>query len=699
MDRKRDRDRERDRDRYALLTEMFSTSGFPGFTKSIEDDITERIFLEGERKRLIEEQRRREEERARRELEEIRRAREEELARTTRSATGFDSGIIGPSKSSFGEVSDKSGGPGLISRIASTLASYVPRADENGPIIEVYSFHNNNLVHKEKNRIGLIVTDPVSLYDEITYNKIDASGCRSQKSIEHARTCDIIKSNPRRVKATDKDAFKAKKTSSKHTGGAYKISAIWSTYFDYGVKENARQFTTLSPKEISNLEKLYSKLARKNIRRMKENLIESQPNKEIISEFTEVHLEENGYVEKIKIDPKCKVVLFGDHHGSFHTFMRNMIRLHIYNVVDLLEFRVKDGYMLVFTGDIVDRGNFGMDILYVIGMFLASDYIDKKRRIVMCRGNHETQQLSQNGDDAIFKSRGEFFFKTRDTMDVSHYIDFFKSLPSAIILTDGEYNIWCSHGGFPIDPHHDEYFKNMPENSFYFVYDEHGYGANDIRWTDFMAGSADVEDNLSRASDRRETILKIIGSESERLASFLENANIDFIIRGHQDNYSNASILTNQPPNGIASMLPVGLNLDYWYNPNPSDSSDFGNFIKEENGIVRNDTNSADRTTDVSGPTYRIRADKNKLKLFFRPVMTISTNTDIKRSLMADGFIVLCLDSSFTNDFGSENNLLQTSHEINSEEDVNKYIESISSEFKTSSEPEKKSENHINNLV
>ena len=48
--------------------------------------------------------------------------------------------------------------------------------------------------------------------------------------------------------------------------------------------------------------------------------------------------------------------MFGDFHGSFHTFFRLMLRLEFSGI--LTKYKLKEGYKMVFCGDILDRGQY-----------------------------------------------------------------------------------------------------------------------------------------------------------------------------------------------------------------------------------------------------------------------------------------------------------------------------------------------------
>ena len=77
--------------------------------------------------------------------------------------------------------------------------------------------------------------------------------------------------------------------------------------------------------------------------------------------------------------------MFGDFHGSFHTFFRLMLRLELSGI--LTNYELKEGYKMVFCGDILDRGNYALEIV----TFILQLIINNPGNVIYNRGNHEDQ--------------------------------------------------------------------------------------------------------------------------------------------------------------------------------------------------------------------------------------------------------------------------------------------------------------------
>lgn len=157
----------------------------------------------------------------------------------------------------------------------------------------------------------------------------------------------------------------------------------------------------------------------------------------------------SGYIKKIRLDVREKIIIFGDNHGSFHTFYRNLLRLHLLGIIDLENFTINPNYRLLFLGDIVDRGVYALEILSILFEFMIRD---REYRIIINRGNHEEIDINE-----IYGFKNEV--KSKHSLSLWKKInDIFVTLPSAHILINPETNtkIWCCHGFLPIDI---SYFK------------------------------------------------------------------------------------------------------------------------------------------------------------------------------------------------------------------------------------------------
>lgn len=342
--------------------------------------------------------------------------------------------------------------------------------------------------------------------------------------------------------------------------------------------------------------------------------------------------EDDGYIRKLEITNRHKVVIFGDHHGSYHTFFRNMLRLHIFGVLNLDTYIINPNYKIIFLGDIIDRGQHSLEILEILFRFILNDMYND--RIIICRGNHETISISSGDDGFKYEIYDAYNDMTKNERIFTNTMEFFMKCPSAIIIknTDSNHNFWLCHGFIPIHPGFNTIIKDFisSSNNVYLPPLDINSMMMQIRWND----PSNILDNSD--SDRGYGIYNV-GLGYTR--NFLEEAGIKFIIRGHNDHYANAIILCNKNfrmshnqndynvpffelgaqqigSKELLSERPIGLNQ---YN-NGSVS----------NIIIKNDNWNIDLDKSIGS---------GMLSLY--PVLTISTNTDFGRPFTCDSFIVL----------------------------------------------------------
>jgi hypothetical protein len=147
------------------------------------------------------------------------------------------------------------------------------------------------------------------------------------------------------------------------------------------------------------------------------------------------------HVQKLIVDKNNEIYLVGDIHGSIGALVRNM---WIWRCIGLLDenFKIAKGKYIVFLGDYVDRGQYGIFVLYTLLKLKLLNW----EQVVLCRGNHETfdiafkygfwRELRAYGDNDLF-------------LFASCVVNCFNILPLALYVgVKGDPNfIQCCHGG------------------------------------------------------------------------------------------------------------------------------------------------------------------------------------------------------------------------------------------------------------
>lgn len=356
-----------------------------------------------------------------------------------------------------------------------------------------------------------------------------------------------------------------------------------------------------------------------------------------------------SYVQVVDIDPQEKIAVIGDIHGSLHTFVRILFRFHRYGIIDLETFTVRKGYRIIFLGDVVDRGNFSLEIVFTILLLMNNSNTDVKNpRVIYNRGNHE--ELSINTSQGFFTELltrcGELNGKT-----LHNAINgLFKLFPSAIIINvkrdDESYRCWLAYGGFSIN-----YLNNSINMSKHIAILTAEDGKQ-TRWADFYQYQNDSAKhfipNVGRGVNKSNYKTDVLILNRKHLAKFLDKNDINFVIRGHQDNYYNSYMFTNKCEN--ANVCGLGIELS----DNPQDGVLIYN--SKLSAIKVDNTNKV----KTNGPIARFVIDKSRFNrasdngeiYYYKesgeheiyPVITLSTNTDRDRNLSNDSFAVIRFD-------------------------------------------------------
>ena len=323
-----------------------------------------------------------------------------------------------------------------------------------------------------------------------------------------------------------------------------------------------------------------------------------------------------SYILKVNFDEKQKIIVIGDIHGSFHTLFRLLVRFHFFKILDLNTFIINDGYTIIFLGDIVDRGSYQIECLYLIFNLLYKNLDDNYwdcPKIIYNRGNHE--EIITNhyyGLNEEISNKCGHIPEKNNFNELYLNINFlFEYFPVAVIIN----NIyWLCHGGIPYYIDKPDFFKNLKEN-FNNIITIDRKTASQIMWNDFHGNDNTI---ISPRGDK-DNIFYYIGKEY--LKTFL-NSGFKFIIRGHNDSFSNSWLLTK-------SFIEVKESL--CYNTADNDKQDILNILEY------NEPNTKNR--------YYGKLILEDPKIFgndeILPVLTISTNTGNGRKLNRDSYILL----------------------------------------------------------
>lgn len=357
------------------------------------------------------------------------------------------------------------------------------------------------------------------------------------------------------------------------------------------------------------------------------NYINMKANKTIITNENIDDLHKSGFVFKINVPSTKKVIIIGDLHGSLHTFLRNMFRLIQLSILDM-NFKLNDDYVIIFLGDILDRGFYAIEIIsFICKLIIVNNTMDELK-VIYNRGNHE-----EIGIWSMYGFNNEMNIKFPELKENNLITRFFTTLSSGIILytmiDNIEHKFWLSHGGIP--------YCNTTKKPLVLANDDilqfDEYYADHIRWCDFCTNNTTI--HSIRGPD-------LYNVNHTSLNEFLGVNNIMFVIRGHMDSIANSYVLaTNERHAHIIGLKNNISSKMILINPN--------NFI---------DNNRNAKNGPIARVLLNIKEDTIDNTQLHR-VITLSTNTDAGRPLVHDSFGILRFDltKNNVNEFSPETNI------------------------------------------
>ena len=87
-----------------------------------------------------------------------------------------------------------------------------------------------------------------------------------------------------------------------------------------------------------------------------------------------------NHIKKINTTNNEKFICIGDVHGSIHSFVRLLFRFHKYGIMDIKTMKINEPYNIVFLGDVIDRGNWGVEIACTL-LILLINLVDRQHLV------------------------------------------------------------------------------------------------------------------------------------------------------------------------------------------------------------------------------------------------------------------------------------------------------------------------------
>ena len=353
---------------------------------------------------------------------------------------------------------------------------------------------------------------------KIIYGGFNSNWLDSDDELEQENEVELEQENE--VELLNSIFLKLKEHESNYENSYEKFS-----YFDYDYYINQYIYSLDDYKIVNNndLHKLISKV----------KLLYDKLN-------GDVEYEKNSYIIKKLLPKESKIIYLGDYHSSVHSLMVVINYLQEKGILTN-DYKLTDNYYIIFLGDIVDRGPYGIECLYIIYLLF---YLNNQEdyRVIILNGNHEEEDTY---------TRYGFSTEMENQINISLTLNFKKLieyLPLCLFIknNDDSNSKWYQfcHGG--IDKHHlNGEIKNFLNNNNNDKILSLNYGENDFigfLWSDFADNNSIILGDKSMIIDYesyRPTY------STTKVNEILNDLNIMTIISGHQDLTNYAFLLRN----------------------------------------------------------------------------------------------------------------------------------------------------------
>jgi hypothetical protein len=290
-------------------------------------------------------------------------------------------------------------------------------------------------------------------------------------------------------------------------------------------------------------------------------------------------VEDPVYIMKQTVQSDDKVAVIGDLHSGLHSLWCVLTSLKNDGFFKGDTFNLEDDHHIVFTGDLVDRGPYGVEIISIV-FFLKNQNFNN---IFVLNGNHEDfNQYKRDG--FLYEMEGQLTENVTDT--VNRILRF---LPSALFLRFGENEKWIQmcHGGIGFTQlwsyfESDDFYEGVTsiegwlEKVKPFFYQPKDFLDGDNKYEyindDFVSGFKWMDFGNTYEMTRG-TTLQITPDITKQ---YLDNNNIQFFVRGHQDFhelmlYPKADILADETTRSNIINAELNKRIDYEIEPGYGD--------------------------------------------------------------------------------------------------------------------------------
>ena len=520
-----------------------------------------------------------------------------------------------------------------------------------------------NFIEKQKSKVDVYIYEvkgPTFLYNMHNFMELKKKNNNNDKnSLIISKTKKNTTTNITKIFSQNIIKNKNKYNDKEIKININDISFLYKIYKNYSARNKSMKISSNSKVKSTIYDNIDS-LLNKNIKILTDfyefnnftiNLQNKNKN-DFLSDTSEIiyNLEDNN-----------KIIVFGDNHGSFHSFFRIILRFYIQGIINK-NYKLSNGYKIILLGDVIDRGVYCIELLYIILKLMISNNTEKELKVIIIRGNHEELLTFTK-----YGFANEIKKKLISNNSINKFNNFFKLCPSAIILEHRKTRYWLAHGGFNINDI--SLYKENLKNKIFKI---DNYETSQIRWNDFYINIYSKGSPREVKSQNPQNP-KIYNIGLNDLYNFLNELNINFIIRGHTDDKSNAMLLS------LKKISFTENNLKYWGKEKYfeqdiffklNERKNYDKIKKNEQNIIQycNIENNTKKCNDkivsiiplnfINNKNINIKISNEEHKLITQnnnkkcpcmkiedeiifPVLTISNNSDKDRDLYSDSYVII----------------------------------------------------------
>jgi len=309
--------------------------------------------------------------------------------------------------------------------------------------------------------------------------------------------------------------------------------------------------------------------------------------------FTPLDRQNSIYVQKDTAAIHQSLYFHADFHGDVKSFAAFLQVLKNRNIINN-DWQIRDNNKIVFLGDYIDRGFYGLEVLYTLIILKLYN----PQSVYILRGNHENSNIyeSYNWGELSKKLQSQHI---NENIFLSKLDAFFDTLPSALYIQipNGNFLLF-THGAHNHDDITLKDFLHSPKNFNAFAFSDHQLSPtpfNTYAWSDYEP--MDTANTEIPLNERKAGYLyyKI------PTTAWMDEHAVDTIIHGHSHDqtqlWGRDFREQTHNPKGRVYGLPIAPDTTY---------GKTGNFTDDVYGKIMVYNNSRNHATEIALERHRI---------------------------------------------------------------------------------------------